>query len=169
MNLDGTSHEQIVVSGQEPFDIAVHHAVGKVFWIQSFGTTPPGGVFRANLDFSNVEQIISGISGLTGLDIDEAAGKLYFCRQQPVGMFHCDLNGGGLVALGFGAYDVACVSEKFGFVCPGDSNQDLLVNIDDLVNVITSWGPCQSCSADLNGDGTVNIDDLIFVITHWTI
>ena len=51
---------------------------------------------------------------------------------------------------------------------------DGVVNIDDLVRVITSWGFCPgpgSCPADvappLAGNGLVNIDDLVLVITSW--
>jgi uncharacterized membrane protein len=50
----------------------------------------------------------------------------------------------------------------------GDENCDGMVNIDDLVKTITSWGTCTGCAADFNLDGTVNIDDLVTVITHWS-
>lgn len=57
---------------------------------------------------------------------------------------------------------------------PGDTNCDWLVNIDDLVSVITAWGTSPtpapfSGSPDVNADGTVNIDDLVQVIVNWTI
>ena len=55
----------------------------------------------------------------------------------------------------------------------GDTNCDRLVNIDDLVAVITAWGTSPapipfSGSPDVNSDGIVNIDDLVDVITHWS-
>jgi len=53
---------------------------------------------------------------------------------------------------------------------PGDVTGDGLVNIDDLVEVITAWGVCgnpSNCPADQNGSGAVNIDDLVLVITNW--
>jgi DNA-binding beta-propeller fold protein YncE len=55
---------------------------------------------------------------------------------------------------------------------PGDVNGDGLVNIDDLLSIINSWGVCPSpCSADVYpwpaGDAVVNIDDLLFVINNW--
>jgi hypothetical protein len=54
----------------------------------------------------------------------------------------------------------------------GDVNGDLRVDIDDLLEVINSWGACPmpclpQCAADLNGDCTVNIDDLLAVINSW--
>jgi pyrrolidone-carboxylate peptidase len=55
---------------------------------------------------------------------------------------------------------------------PGDVNIDGRVDIDDLLNVINSWGPCplppMHCPADLDGSDAVNIDDLLYVINSWT-
>ena len=57
-------------------------------------------------------------------------------------------------------------------LCPGDVNHTGIVNIDDLVLVITNWGACAppcppTCGADANHDCLVNIDDLVLVVTHW--
>jgi glucose/arabinose dehydrogenase len=52
---------------------------------------------------------------------------------------------------------------------PGDVNSDGSVNIDDLLAVIASWGPCgPPCLADLNLNGVVDIDDLLQVIGNWS-
>lgn len=49
----------------------------------------------------------------------------------------------------------------------GDVTGDHVVNVNDLLAVITAWGPCSWSMADLNHDFAVNVDDLITVITHW--
>jgi hypothetical protein len=55
-----------------------------------------------------------------------------------------------------------------GYSVAPDINGDFIVNIDDLLNVINTWGSCPSpCPADITGNGTVNIDDLLAVILHW--
>ncbi len=52
--------------------------------------------------------------------------------------------------------------------CSGDVVEDSIVNVQDLVLVITSWGPCPGgCPADLNGDEVVDIFELIQVIVNW--
>jgi hypothetical protein len=55
--------------------------------------------------------------------------------------------------------------------CPADTNNDGSVDVDDLIAVILSWGPCQElCAADVappGGNGQVDVDDLIAVILAW--
>ncbi len=49
----------------------------------------------------------------------------------------------------------------------GDTNCDRLVDIFDLLNVITDWG-LQDSPADVDGDGIVFIPDLFLVIGNWS-
>jgi hypothetical protein len=54
--------------------------------------------------------------------------------------------------------------------CPADTNGDNVVNVSDLLAVISSWGPCANpnkCPADINDDGVVNVSDLLAVISAW--
>jgi hypothetical protein len=51
---------------------------------------------------------------------------------------------------------------------PGDTNGDGLVDFEDLLDVLSMWGPCPGCPADLNGDGEVGLDDLLEVLSEWT-
>lgn len=62
--------------------------------------------------------------------------------------------------------------------CPADiapTGGNSAVNVDDLLAVINSWGPCPAppanCPADiapsLGGNGMVNVDDLLTVINSW--
>ena len=55
---------------------------------------------------------------------------------------------------------------------PGDVNGDGTVDVNDLLAVIASWGPCKApCPADIapfpEGDGVVDVNDLLAVIVHW--
>lgn len=52
--------------------------------------------------------------------------------------------------------------------CPADVTDDGLVNVSDLLAVITHWGPCPvPCPSDINGSGDVNVSDLLTVINSW--
>ena len=56
-------------------------------------------------------------------------------------------------------------------VMAGDVTGDGVVDTDDLLAVLTSWGPCwppPPCAADPTGDGTVDVDDLLLVIVSWS-
>jgi hypothetical protein len=60
---------------------------------------------------------------------------------------------------------------------PGDVNGDEIVNVSDLLAVVSAWGSCpappspptapQSCHGDFNGDDHVNVTDLLTVIGNW--
>lgn len=58
--------------------------------------------------------------------------------------------------------------------CPADHNNDQSVNVNDLIGVINSWGPCTGgpllCAADiapLGGNGSINVEDLLAVLNGW--
>src|SRR5258705_7721289 len=66
-------------------------------------------------------------------------------------------------------------STEAGPSCPADiapPGGNGTVNVDDLLAVITSWGPCPApcpayCNADINHNCAGNVDDLLAVITGW--
>ena len=52
----------------------------------------------------------------------------------------------------------------------GDVTGDGVVDMNDLLAVISAWGQCAPptiCTADVNDDGAVNVDDLLLVISNW--
>lgn len=51
--------------------------------------------------------------------------------------------------------------------CPSDLNADTVVNVLDLLDLLTAWGVCAGCPQDLNGDGAVNVVDLLQMLTDW--
>jgi hypothetical protein len=57
--------------------------------------------------------------------------------------------------------------------CPADiapSGGNGLVDVDDLLAVINTWGACPGCVSDIappGGNGSVDVDDLLLVINSW--
>jgi plastocyanin len=52
----------------------------------------------------------------------------------------------------------------------GDLNSDGIVNVSDLLILLSNWGACAElgpCPADLNGDGVVNVSDLLILLANW--
>jgi hypothetical protein len=50
--------------------------------------------------------------------------------------------------------------------CLGDTNDDSVVNVSDLLLVIDQWG-AGSGSGDVNDDGLVNVNDVLMIVGNW--
>ena len=55
---------------------------------------------------------------------------------------------------------------------PGDLNGDQIVNVDDLLILLSNWGSCgvscpPSCDGDLNNDCNVGVDVLLTMLSNW--
>jgi hypothetical protein len=53
----------------------------------------------------------------------------------------------------------------------GDTNGDDVVDHDDLVALLSDWGPCDEpdgCGTDINGDGVIDVVDLLILLGQWT-
>jgi len=42
-----------------------------------------------------------------------------------------------------------------------------MVDESDLLAVVGAWGPCKNCNEDINNDSVVNVTDLLAVISAW--
>ncbi len=73
-----------------------------------------------------------------------------------------------MIRIGGWMGDVGQGTLHVGFECDqpcADATGDGLVNVLDLLAVLSQWGPCtNACSADLNGDEQVSNGDLFLVI-----
>jgi hypothetical protein len=54
-----------------------------------------------------------------------------------------------------------------GATCAADIDGNGTVAFDDLVQVLSAWGPCVDCPADLDGNGQVDFADLVTVLSGW--
>ncbi|MBX3373180.1 MAG: S8 family serine peptidase [Phycisphaeraceae bacterium] len=51
--------------------------------------------------------------------------------------------------------------------CPGDIDGDGEVGFNDLLALLSAWGPCPGCPEDLDGSGEVGFDDLLALLSAW--
>lgn len=58
----------------------------------------------------------------------------------------------------------ACV-EQVVSACPGDTDDDLFVTVDDILNVLGEFGCTSNCEHDVNGDGAINVEDILLVLS----
>ena len=63
--------------------------------------------------------------------------------------------------------------EYFAASCLGDLNGDAVVNVVDILELISEWGSTNSPAAsnnlpaDINTDGIVDVADLLIVVGNW--
>ena len=53
------------------------------------------------------------------------------------------------------------------FICTSDINGDGVVDVLDLLEVVSHWGDMGG-PADVNGDGIVDVLDMLAVISNWS-
>ncbi len=53
------------------------------------------------------------------------------------------------------------------FNCPADVSGDGVVDIQDLLQLIGAWGPCNDCDEDIDNSGDVDVEDLLSLIDFW--
>ena len=90
-DLAGTNVENIVTTGL-PQGIALDLANGRVYWTD-IGS--PFNILRANLDGTNVQPVLSGLTNLWGLALHPGQGKIYWTRRTggSEGIFRANLDG----------------------------------------------------------------------------
>ena len=52
----------------------------------------------------------------------------------------------------------------------GDVDQDGDVDFEDLIGLLSRWGPCdppENCPGDFDGNGAVDFGDVIILISAW--
>jgi hypothetical protein len=67
-------------------------------------------------------------------------------------------------AVDLGAYEFQGAPVE---TCLADFDANGVVEFDDLVTLLTSWGACDGCAADVDGNGAVEFDDLVALLTAW--
>ena len=62
------------------------------------------------------------------------------------------------------------MSASCSFFCGGDVDANGLVNVEDILSLLSEWGSCDgisSCFSDSNDDGSVDVNDLLMLIANW--
>ena len=78
-NLDGSNVEDLVKSRlRVPYDIALDPAGGKIYWTELYWDSRPGTIQRADLDGSNPELLVTGLSAPWDIALDVTGGKVYW-------------------------------------------------------------------------------------------
>lgn len=147
-----------------------------------YGHGGAGDIRRVNFDGTQDEPVAKGVSSpfaITDLEVDSAAGKLYwsdtvvgFKGVGPAAIYELDLDSGEVSSL----FDAPPGTFLNGIdfhssrpACPGDLDGDNDVGLSDLGALLADFGcaPPQACDADLNSDGAVDLSDLGLLLANF--
>ena len=87
-NLDGSDEQEVItLDGASVTTMAINVPERKLYW-SDFTS-----IQRLNLDGTNLETLLGGLTGVRGLSIDSLAGKLYWTEASPARLRRADLDG----------------------------------------------------------------------------
>jgi hypothetical protein len=163
--------DDITLGGVAPGSHFGQHVFG---WPVGGGGPNPHVVVFPGVAF-NVRHVLDYQTGLASAWKDGTAVFLNFDQEGlvlnvPTNQFYFEGVAGGSLPFDTRVwYDDVHMKAIYG--CHADTNLDLVINADDLVNVILQWGSCPKapnpCPGNVNGDTEVNADDLVAVILGW--
>ena len=117
-NLDGSNVETLIDEQNLPFFLALDVAGGQIYWT-AFTAIDPEGVpeesiiYRANLDGSNVETLITSSEPVGSLTLDVAGDQIYWTAIDPEGeegsIYRANLDGSNVETLITGLEPAAAV------------------------------------------------------------
>ena len=174
-DLDGSNQETLLSGLYTPVAIALDRDAEKVYWADSNTSFVSNHIARANLDGSDVEILYEGVptsSGFTGIGLDVAAGRLYWCdeiTEIEKGVWEADLDGANATRIyesptgwNAGAMTVVTVTPR---PCIADLDEDGVIGGADLGLLLGAWGGAGK--GDLDGDGIVGGADLGILLGAW--
>jgi len=125
-------------------------------------------VLRAELiDRDGAIHALTGAIDLTGPDAGWVAGAMFAIPQgvprDRTYRLRIILDGGAQAHATAGVDDLAVALA----LCMADVTGDGVVNVTDLLDLLSAWGACAGCPADLDGDGDVDVTDLLDLLSAW--
>jgi len=51
--------------------------------------------------------------------------------------------------------------------CPADLSGDGVVDVNDILAIVSAFGGCSDCPEDIDGDGEVGVNDILIAIAAW--
>lgn len=157
-----------VVGGSHMFD-----QPGTVTFMANYFDPGAGAPQQAQLILDRVATPLSldlgaADAGTYAIAVPQVSGvscRQYLFRfQDAAGNWHQLPEQGAYLVTGEGACSDA---RAYVDICQGDLNGDEAVNVLDLLDMLTAWGPNPGHVADLNFDGAVNVSDLLIMLAAW--
>lgn len=163
-DLDGSNIEYVLYAGGETLDIALDPLGGKIYWGAADYEYWDYAIRRANLDGSEIEEIVP-YDWAEVITLDVEAGKMYYADSRWI--YRADLDGTNRGPVLYAASPPMGIA--LDLRVPGDCDEDHLLGLSDhtsFVQCMTGPGgdfaPGCSC-ADDNGDRDIDLADFATV------
>ena len=102
-DMDGSGPKEMLLDWTdgliEPRGLGLDVAAGKMYWADAGTYTGNGGIRRANLDGTFVENLVNGLPFVSDLELDVAAGKMYWAETAGSSIRCANLDGSSTVDL----------------------------------------------------------------------
>ena len=141
---------------------------GGTFAVELAGTTPD---LHDVLDVTGDAFLAGTLSVTTSGKFEPMMGQMFTILTTDPGMvfdqfefFDC----GNLYTVDY--LDQAVVVTATSIFCAEDVDCDGDIGFNDVLIVLSTWGPCPAtgaCLADVNGDEVIGFDDLLAILSAW--
>ena len=167
---DCTFEDNTSISGAGIYCNDASHVVSDCIFLHNIANDAGGGMFNnhssnpiiTNCSFRLNEALTDTGGGIRSVNgSNPGIGDSYFCSN-----YH---NGGNIGGNIWGSYDDLGGNEELEQcpVCQGDVDGNGIVDVTDIIAMISAWG-CTTCGAeDVNGDGIVEVNDIVILIGNW--
>ena len=147
-NLDGSDVQEVVTELQQPGDLVVNTADGKMYWLDHFWNSDTQAsiskIQRANLDGSNVEDIITVLEPVNHIALDSDRSQIYWTEDYNI-FWRAALDGSNIEKVftasgGIDAMALDTQNSKIYWVSPSNSIRRANLdgsNVEDIVTGLT--------------------------------
>ena len=73
----------------------------------------------------------------------------------------------GLADQWSGTLTIGTITDDSGPVCPEDLDGNGSIDFNDIVRILSGWGPCSGCPEDLDGNNDVGFSDLVQILANF--
>lgn len=118
-------------------------------------------VFRFDAAFGGPNIVLDFASGGDEITVNHT-GSI------PPGTYQLRIEASAYISAGQEQSAAFAIAGTFGAIpCPNDLDGSGAVDLGDILQVLSDWGPNPGVPADLDGDGLVGFADLLQVISTW--
>ncbi len=163
--LDGTGVQDLITGRLGRLEgLVLDASGGKLYWTEGLTQDAGPGVYRANLDGSGIESLVTPAASAFGIGLDVSAGKMYWASGA---IQRANLDGSEVETL------VSQVNQPHGIALAlpvryGDLDENGFIDVGDVLCVLAGFANPGAClNGDISpcgGDGERDVGDVLLIL-----